>query len=236
MTTRSTARLRALVIEHEPATPGGLVLEWLRSRSILVDVLRIYEESREVDPNAYDLIVSLGSEFAAFDETVPWLDRERQMLAQAAREDVPVLGVCFGGQLLASALGGKAFRAKTSEIGWFPVRSTQPELVGEGPWFQWHFDTFTPPPGATVIAESDAGPQAYVIGRNLGVQFHPEVTDEIMDRWVATYRHELDAEGVDPDALLHETRRNTAATRSASIRLMDGFFDHVAGLARSERP
>jgi GMP synthase-like glutamine amidotransferase len=137
---------------------------------------------------------------------------------------VPVLGICFGGQLLARVLGGRSYRSEIAEIGWLPVRSKDPSLLSNGPWFQWHFDTFTVPPGAHLIADSAVGPQAFTSGRSLGVQFHPEVTTEIMDRWVATYRHELDQEGVDPDLLLKETYQRAGQTRAAAWRLFDGFM------------
>ena len=110
------------------------------------------------------------------------------------------------------------------------MRSHDPELVSQGPWFQWHFDSFSTPPGALLIAETDAGPQAFVSGRNLGVQFHPEVTPEIMDGWVRIYRHELDEEGVDPDALLEETNRRAEESRQASRRLLRRYVEAVAGL------
>jgi GMP synthase-like glutamine amidotransferase len=174
------------------------------------------------------MIVSLGSEFAAFDDSIPWLEREKQLLVAATQADVPVLGICFGGQLLARVLGGRSYRGDVAEIGWLPVRSREPGLVPEGPWFQWHFDTFTPPPGARLLADSPIGPQAYVAGRSLGLQFHPEVTPEIMDAWVAVYRHELDAEGVDPDRLLEETNDRAERTRAAAWRLFDGFLARVA--------
>jgi hypothetical protein len=106
--------------------------------------------------------------------------------------------------------------------------------VPEGPWFQWHFDTFAAPPGANVIAESDAGPQAFVAGRSLGLQFHPEVTPRIMDDWVRVYRHELDAEGVDPDALLEETKRRANESRRMSLQLLERFLDTVARLGSRE--
>jgi GMP synthase-like glutamine amidotransferase len=145
-------------------------------------------------------------------------------------EHVPVLGLCFGGQMLARTLGGEVFRSKESEIGWLPVRSKDPELVHEGPWFQWHFDSFTLPPGATVIAESDLGPQAFVAGRSLGLQFHPEVTTGIMDDWVRAYRHELDADGVDPDALLEETKRRATESKRMAWQLFERFLSDVARL------
>ena len=226
---------RALIVEHERATPGGLVYDWLDDYDAEVEELRIDVEEREVDPAGYDLIVPLGSEFAAYDDTVPWIEREKRLLERAAAADVPVLGICFGGQLLARVLGGRCYRADGSEIGWLPVRTRDPDLVPEGPWFQWHFDTFTAPEGATVLAETDLGPQAYVIGRNLGVQFHPEVTPAIMEDWVRVYRHELDGDGVDPDALLQETYDRAESARASSRRLLDTYLERVAGLGGSRR-
>ena len=226
-------KLRALIVEHERATPGGLVYEWLEAHDADVEELRIDIDDRHVDPGDYDLLIPLGSEFAAFDDHIPWIPREKELLQEAVEADVSVLGICFGGQLLARALGGKSFRAGESEIGWLPVRTRDPELVPAGPWFQWHFDTFTAPPGATVLADTDVGPQAYVVGRNMGVQFHPEVTPQIMDSWVRTYRHELDAEGVDPDALLEQTRRQAAVNRRTSWQLLEAFLDRVARLGKA---
>jgi GMP synthase-like glutamine amidotransferase len=223
-------RLRALILQHEEPTPPGLVTGWLDAHRAEVDVFRIDIEDRELDPTAYDLIVSLGSEFAAFDDSKPFVPREARLMERAVEADVPVLGLCFGGQMLARVLGADVYRGTISEIGWLPVRSNEPELVPEGPWFQWHFDTFTAPPGATLVAETDAGAQAFVAGRSLGLQFHPEVTPEIMDDWVRAYRHELDDEGVDPDALLEETRRRADDSRRTSLQLLESYYDGVARL------
>jgi GMP synthase (glutamine-hydrolysing) len=196
-----------------------------------VDILRIDErDPHDIDPTDYGLIVSLGSEFGAYQDDLEWIGHEMDFLQKATEEDVPILGVCFGGQLLARVLGGEVFRSDKEEIGWFPVGTTAPELVPAGPWFQWHFDTFTAPPGAEVIAENEVGPQAYVIGRSLGVQFHPEVTPEIMDAWVKSYKHELDEHGVDPDELLRETDEAARKTSETSIRLFDGFLERIAGV------
>ena len=221
--------IHALVIQHEQPTPGGYVHQWLEERGADQDTYRIDIEDRVVDPRNYQMIVSLGSEFAAFDDSVPWLAKEKHLLRGAAEAEVPVLGICFGGQLLARVLGGESYRSEIAEIGWLPVRSSDEALVPNGPWFQWHFDTFTVPPGADLIADSAIGPQAYTIGSSLGLQFHPEVTPEIMDSWVAAYRHELDQEGVDPDLLLEETYQRARDTRAAAWRLFDGF------LARARR-
>ncbi len=226
----SAAPMRALILQHEEPTPPGLVTEWLGGHGASVETFRIDKDDREVDPTRYGLIVSLGSEFAAFDDTKPFVPREATLLRRAVDAEVPVLGLCFGGQLLARVLGAEVYRSTDSEIGWLPVRSTDPEMVPEGPWFQWHFDTFALPPGATLMAETDVGLQAFVAGRSLGLQFHPEVTTDIMTDWVRVYRHELDADGVDPDALLDETKRRAVDSRRMSLRLMDWFLRDVARL------
>jgi GMP synthase-like glutamine amidotransferase len=221
-------RLKALIVQHEEPTPPGLLREWLDGRGADVDVLRIDLEEEIPDPRDYELIASLGSEFAAFDDSVPFIHRESELIRQAAEHDVPFLGLCFGGQLMARVLGGDSFRAERSEIGWLTVRTKDADLIPAGPWFQWHFDTFTLPPGAQLLADTDVGPQAYVIGRSLGLQFHPEVTPEIMDSWVRAYRHELDGDGVDPDALLEETNRRAPEVRRSTMRLFDRFLDNIA--------
>jgi GMP synthase-like glutamine amidotransferase len=219
-----------LILQHEEPTPPGHVTEWLAAHDASVETLRIDLEDREIDPTGYDLIVSLGSEFAAFDDSKRFVTREARLMGKAIEADVPVLGLCFGGQMLARVLGAEVFRGTESEIGWLPVRSEDLELVPEGPWFQWHFDSFTVPPGATLIADSDVGPQAFVVGRSLGLQFHPEVTPQIMDDWVREYRHELDADGVDPDALLDETNRRATESRRMAWQLFDRYLGEVAHL------
>ena len=220
--------MRALVIEHEPDVPAGLVGEWLSERGAELDVWRIATDDVERDPLAYDLVVTLGSEVAAYDDTVAWVAREQRLLRDAFDADVPVLGICFGSQALARALGGSALRAERPEIGWIAIESDDPSFVPAGPWLQWHHDTFTVPAGAAVLADSPAGPQAYTIGRSLGVQFHPEVTPEIVADWVAGGRDELDRERVDADRMLADARALDAENRARAVALFDAFLDRVA--------
>jgi GMP synthase-like glutamine amidotransferase len=224
----SSWRPRTLILQHEEPTPPGLMTDWLAEQAAQVKVLRIDEVEVDESVSEYDLIVSLGSEFAAFDDSIPFVPREVQLFRDAIDADVPILGLCFGGQMLARVLGSRLFRSEQAEIGWLPVRTHDPDLVSTGPWFQWHFDSFTPPPGAKLVAETDAASQAFVVGRSMGLQFHPEVTPEIMDEWVRAYPHELEAEGVDPQGLLDETRRRAAQARQTTWRLLNNFRDSVA--------
>jgi GMP synthase-like glutamine amidotransferase len=187
--------------------------------------------ARTLDPRDYDLVVSLGSERSAYDDTLSWVPREAALLREAFDADVPVLGICFGSQILARALGGEVRRAERSEIGWVQIRTDEPALVAEGPWFQWHHDTFTPPPGATLLADSPAAPQAYTLGRSLGIQFHPEVTLGIVEEWVSLGGDQLVRHGIDGDHLMAETREREAENRARAWRLMDAFVGRVAGVA-----
>lgn len=228
---RAARGLRALVIQHERSAPPGYVHRWLEERGAAEDVYRVDVGKRAVDPRDYGIVVSLGSESAAYDDSVPWIETERQLLLEATAAGVPVLGICFGAQLLAQVLGGDAHRAESAEIGWRGVRSRDQELIAHGPWFQWHFDTFAPPPAATLIADSAAGPQAFTAGPSLGVQFHPEVTPEIIAIWANGYRHELDEAGVDPDRLLTEAHDRSERSYLGALRLFDAFLDRARRVA-----
>jgi GMP synthase-like glutamine amidotransferase len=226
----AASKLKALIVQHEAPTPPGLLGEWLDRHDAEVDILRIDLDEVVPDPRDFQLIAYLGSEFAAFDDSVPFVQRESALIRQAAKHDVPMLGLCFGGQLMARALGGESFRSERPEIGWLRVRTKAPELISEGPWFEWHFDSFTLPPGAKLLADTDVGPQAYVVGRSLGLQFHPEVTPEIVDTWIRGYR---DAAGddevvVDLDALSEETARRAPVVRLATMKLFDRFLERIA--------
>ncbi len=215
--------MRALIIQHEEDAPGGHVSAWLRERGAEQDVYLVTADGAGADPRAYDLVVSLGSEESAYDDALTWVAREAALLRDAVSADVPVLGICFGSQLLARAVGGQALPGAQTEIGWVAVRSSDIELVAEGPWFQWHHDTFAPPPGAVMLAENPAGPQAYIVGRSLGVQFHPEVTSEIVEKWVSLGGDQLVRHGVDADRLLAETQALAEENRSRAWRLLDAF-------------
>src|SRR5439155_1420185 len=123
---------RSLILQHEAATPPGLIKSWLEEQSAEVETLRIDEDDRPVNADDYDLIVSLGSEFAAFDDAVPFVAREARLFEQALESDVPILGLCFGGQMLARVLGSRLYRFEQAEIGWLQGRSHDPDLVTAG--------------------------------------------------------------------------------------------------------
>ena len=97
------------------------------------------------DPTGYDVIVPLGARWPVYDDALrrSWVGAEMQLVRDAADAGVALLGVCFGGQLLAQAFGGSVARSTDPEIGWYDVTSDKPDLIPGGPWFQWHFDRWT---------------------------------------------------------------------------------------------
>ena len=137
---------------------------------------------------SFDVLVVLGSDESTLDPTVDWIGPERALVSEVVAAGTPVLGVCFGGQLLAQVLGGEVSRATRKEIGWRAVGSADPVRLPSGPWLVWHEDAFTAPPGSESLAWTDVSLQAFVSGVHTGVQFHPEVTREIVGDWVDVAR------------------------------------------------
>jgi GMP synthase-like glutamine amidotransferase len=228
---------RALVLHHDAESTTGLIGPLLAKQRVEVTEHWICTTPRSPEPTGplpeatnADLVVVLGSRWSVASDraTVPWIDDELAWLADLHTNGVPILGICFGAQALAAALGGTVQRAPSPEIGWLPIRSDH-HAIATGPWFQWHLDTFSVPVGADVLAASPVGPQAFRSGRSLGVQFHPELDLDLLDRWLGTDAAQLADLGVDTDTLRDETWERVDRTRPATARLLDWFLGDVAG-------
>lgn len=218
---------RVLFIRHESNVDPGYLGEAARRRGFVVDTCPVWDGAPLPDPMDHDLVVPLGSAEAAYDDDVPWLASELDHLERAVAADIAVLGVCFGAQAVARVLGGSVRPAESPEVGWTRVDTTAPGLVEPGPWFEWHFDTLTPPPGATTLARSATAVQAFSLGRVLAVQFHPEVTGDIVAAWTVSSGHQLRRIGVDPDRLVAETRERAPEARERALRLFDRAAAHL---------
>jgi GMP synthase-like glutamine amidotransferase len=180
------------------------------------------------DPTAYDVVVPLGSRWGVNDGFA-WMDSEAAMVRDAHAAGVPMLGVCFGGQLIAHALGGSVSRSPAPEVGWFDVDASRTELVPGGPWFEWHFDRFTAPAGAVEIARNSNASQAFVMGATMGLQFHPEVDEGLLELWLAgNGADELAALGLDADRLRTATRAELESATKRVHALVRAFVDGVA--------
>ena len=160
--------MRALVVANPADRDPGLVGARLTELG-----WRLGEVDRERPAElpgleGVDLVVSLGSDWSVYEPSVrSEVAAEAALLAAAHRRGVPVLGICWGAQVLAHALGGSVKPAPSPEVGWLAVRPTPGSPVPVGPWFQWHGDRFGVPPGARTLATSPLAPQAYVCGPQL---------------------------------------------------------------------
>lgn len=182
------------------------------------------------DPAGYDVIVPLGARWPVYDEALrrSWVGAEMQMVRDAEAAGVATLGVCFGGQLIAQTFGGTVARADVPEIGWYDVASDDEDLIPGGPWFQWHFDRWTLPPGATEIARTANSSQAFVLGRALALQFHPELDGALLEGWLAVDREgDVAKLGLTDDQLRSATVELQASASARIRRLVRGFTDRV---------
>lgn len=231
---------RALIIAHEADGPGGQLAVALERRGFTVDthvVTPDIDEPNVANPfpdwSEYDLIAPMGSirSLTAKDEISSWIHDELDLIRDAAARDQPVLGVCFGGQLIAEALGGSVEVAPTTELGWFRIEPTDGNInpVGPGPWMEWHHDRFAAPPDAEVLAKSTVGPQLFTIGSMAGTQFHPEVDVEHIEGWLEVADDDyLAAHGADRKTIRREIAENEAHSIEGCRRLVDWFVDEVA--------
>jgi GMP synthase-like glutamine amidotransferase len=234
--------VKALFVQHDHVSPLGPVGERFAHHGFEIDTFLVVPEERFHSPDIavdypslddYDVVVPLGAPWGAWDDACigTWLRTEVDWLGAAVRGGMPVLGICFGGQLVARAMGGAVAPAPRGEIGWTTIWSDRPDLVGQGPWFQFHYDRWELPPGAVEIARNPAASQAFTIERTLAVQFHPELDAAGLKGWLDWGGdRKVMEEGLDPDVMLAHTVAEQASARERTFALVDAFLSDVAGL------
>jgi GMP synthase-like glutamine amidotransferase len=191
--------MRVQVFQHAPFEDIGSIRGWLNSRGAEVRYTRWFADERAPEPAEIDMLIAMGGPMSVNDEAaLPWLKAEKQAIRDVMARDVPVLGVCLGAQLVASALGARIYRNAVKEIGWFPIQGVAGTTAAfrfpdECLAFHWHGETFDLPSGAVHLARSAACEhQAFQVGHNvLGLQFHLEITGEALRGMVENCRDEL---------------------------------------------
>jgi GMP synthase-like glutamine amidotransferase len=220
---------RALVLRHHPEDHSGLIGEAFESRGYEIDLRMMNEESATPSLEGYDVFVILGSKSAVYDKEVEqaWFGREIELIAEAERRAIPVFGICFGAQALCLYHGGVVERSNEPEIGWYEVDARNDSGIAAGPWFEFHFDHCLLPESAQLWATSPRAVQAFCVGRNVGVQFHPEIDHVQLTDWFASGIEEARDFGVDVEALIEQTKRETPAARERALDLVDLFLTHI---------
>jgi GMP synthase-like glutamine amidotransferase len=204
--------MRFHCLQHVIFETPGLLSSWISQRGDSLRMTYFFGDGVLPSVEDFDVLIVMGGPMSVHDEAeFPWLRSEKALIAAAIGAGKKVLGICLGAQLIAEVMGGRVYPNPVKEIGFWPVRWTEEagsgdggvssgdEEVGSGDEevFHWHGETFDLPPGAVLLASS-AGcvNQAFRVGENvLALQFHPEVTPEIIGDMIRFEGHELAEEG-----------------------------------------
>lgn len=227
-----------LVFQHIRCEGLGTIESAFSRRGINYRYIRLFDgEAIPEGLDGYTGVIILGGPMNVYEEDeYPYLRDEDLLIKKAIENDMPVLGICLGAQLIAKATGARVYKGKKKEIGWYDMRLTEggrndrifkhfPEKMTV---FQWHGDTFEIPPQADYLATSSLFPhQAFRIKNNIyALQFHLEVTEEMISRWVEEYEDELSSlDYIDPDEIL----RDTPVYINSLSNLAEKFFDNFLG-------
>lgn len=179
--------MRVHYLQHVPFESLGSIEGWLQEQGAGITRTRLFLGEALPGLKDFDWLIVMGGSMGVNDEDkFPWLTAEKKLIAETVAAKKPVLGICLGAQLLASALGAPVYKNQHREIGWFPIERTEAStdhpigqlLPAQAEVFHWHGDTFDLPEGAVHLARSVACKnQCFIIGdRALGLQFHLEMT------------------------------------------------------------
>ena len=228
------------ILRFTPTEGPGHFAEWLDARGIPRRVIAIDEgEPVPGTTDAFSGMALMGGPMSAND-ALPWIPPVLALLRSAVTADVPVIGHCLGGQLLAKALGAEVTRTPQPEIGWSEVTTTSaPEArrwFGRESFttFQWHYEVFSLPPGALrVLTNVVNGEQAYALGKHIGLQSHLEMTRAMVETWCRTGAAELPAQTSGAVQSRSDIVRDLDSRLRALVAVADGVYSHwAAGLLR----
>jgi len=222
------------IFRHAPTEGPGYFATYLEGNDIPWQIIKVDAgEAVPADPTEFGGLVFMGGPMSVND-ALPWIAPVLQLIRAGVAADVPVLGHCLGGQLMAKALGGAVTRNPVKEIGWGDVAvldtaqarhwfgHVAPSFVS----FHWHGETFSVPPGAQrVLSNAYCDNQGFVIGPHLAMQCHIEMTGEMVDSWCASGAREIERSS-SPAVLSVEAIKADAEKRLADLhRVADGVYE-----------
>ncbi|RYZ71690.1 MAG: type 1 glutamine amidotransferase [Proteobacteria bacterium] len=212
-----------LFIQHAPHEHPAVFKRALDAMGVRNRIFRAFEGQPLPSVDEIGGLISLGGPMSANDEADHWwLLPELILMKRVFDRGLPLVGICLGGQMLARTLGGKVIQNPHPEIGWFQVHRTElglkdlifKEFQTEPSFYQWHYDTFLPPEGAQILAESPLCPrQAYRMNeRTYGFQFHPEVDYQLIHEW-------LSVDGTDEEILQAKMAHHEECVQEPALHL-----------------
>jgi len=192
------------IFRHIACEGPGYLANILDAQHIPYEIIAI--DGNQAVPQQLDDIsglVFMGGSMSVNDP-LPWVEQELQLIRAARQQDLPMLGICLGSQLIARALGGTVSKGNGMELGWAPVNKCHPQQ--QDGWFDglddaftafhWHGEKFSLPEGATLLLSSNCYPhQAFSIGNTLALQFHLEMTADMVREWIGLYQEDVHSGG-----------------------------------------
>lgn len=226
-----------LVLQHVECEDLGTIAAAMSSRGISYKYIRLFnDEPVPKDIDKHSGLIILGGPMNVYEEDkFPYLRDEDVLIKKAINMGRPVLGICLGSQLIAKAIGARVKKGGKKEIGWYKINLTKwgkedkafCNLPEELMVFQWHGDTFDIPESGIHLAGSELFlNQAYRIGDNVyGLQFHLEVTENIINNWIAEYQVELSTlDNINPEQIVKDTSNYINNLSSYAKIFYDKFF------------
>ena len=203
-----------LVIQHLDIEPPALIGEVLSDAGHQLTTIHLDQgEQLPASLTGISGVIMMGGPQSANDDS-DYIQNEVAWVKQAEERGVPMLGICLGAQIMAKAAGAEIIRSPLRELGWFPVYHTtagkddplfasMPEGLGV---FQWHGETFSLTDAMSLlITHPDVAAQAFRLGRaQYGLQFHIEVNEPIIERWIAHGESEREHLGIEGINILHK--------------------------------
>jgi GMP synthase-like glutamine amidotransferase len=222
--------MKVALVGNRDFMDGGVFEEFFADRQDRVVAFEREEPSSWTTIDDVDLCYHLGSDWSVYSVLErSRIEAEAALIRNANRRGIPVIGVCFGAQLISQVFGGRVSRLSRPEIGWCEVAPSITSPIFGGRWMQWHYDSFSVPDGFDVLATNVVGVQVIRRGRLLGTQFHPEVTEPMISKWIHSGgEEELFRIGISPSDLLAETRQEVQRTAMQSRRLIEWFLSEVS--------
>jgi GMP synthase-like glutamine amidotransferase len=220
--TAPAVRRSALVVQPHSEHPTAPLIDALLHQGLDPIAVSVDERDPLPDPGLAPLVILVGKDRLTDARARGRLDRDIDWVRHADEAGTAVLGIGHGARVLTLALGGAVEPAAHPLRGWAMVDTAVPHLIAGGPWLTWQHDVITLPPGAESLAHNRLGPQAFRLGRHLGVQFHPEATPEVLAGWAAAF---------DPSADVHPLpsvfTRDRAAAAACTRRLLSSFIGGI---------